>query len=127
MSRQATCPSARPRITIIEDCAPQFPPVSISMGMKAASATADCSTDSNPVMMRPVMVADTISTISHTMRLRNISKGLVLRYSFSEGAMAAIFSMSSVFSCWMTSMMSSTVIRPTRRPSPSTTGNSDRS
>ena len=52
----------------------------------------------DPVTGRPVMVAESISASSQRMRCLARSHGLVLRYGFSDGAMAAIFSISSVFS-----------------------------
>ena len=41
-----TSPNAKARTTMVEDCAPAFPPVSISIGINEESITTDCSTSS---------------------------------------------------------------------------------
>ena len=75
------------------------------------------STFSKWVIIMPVNVAEIIRISSHGRRFFASVTTLVLRYSSSEGSMAAIFSKSSVFSSSMTSTMSSTVMMPTRRSS----------
>ena len=78
-SRGRISPSARPRMTRVEDWEPQLPPVSMSMGMNAASTTTEESTSWKPLMMPPVNVAEIMSTSSQTMRFFARAKGLVLR------------------------------------------------
>ena len=116
-----------PRITDTLDWEPQFPPVSISMGIYAVSTVTAANASSNPAIICPVNVADTISSNSHGIRERNVSKTPVLRYGLSDGRIAAIFSISSVVSSCNTSIASSTVTMPTRRSSLSTTGSARKS
>ena len=66
-------------MTRVEDWEPQLPPVSMSMGMNAASTTTEESTSWKPLMMPPVNVAEIMSTSSQTMRFFARAKGLVLR------------------------------------------------
>ncbi len=74
-----------------------------------------------------VNVAESIRNISHGTRRFHISQVLVREYGLSEGVIAAMISKSSVASASMTSITSSTVTMPTRRPSLSTTGRAMRS
>ena len=68
-------------------------------------------------MIMPVKMAEIIKNSSHGMRFLASVRTPVLRYSSSEGSMAAIFSKSSVFSSSMTSTMSSMVMMPIMRSS----------
>mgnify|MGYP000818565593 CR=1 FL=1 len=80
------------------ECIPNFS-VSRERDEAAFNALVDTgNTLTDPVTGRPVMVAESISASSQRMRCLARSHGLVLRYGFSDGAMAAIFSISSVFS-----------------------------
>ena len=115
-------PTAIPRMTSVLACEPQLPPVSISMGMKAARIAAWLIRFWQRPMMAPVNVAEIIRTRSQTILFRARRKMLVFRYSSSDGFRAAIFSKSSVFSASMTSTISSMVMMPTMRSSLSTTG-----
>ena len=74
-----------------------------------------------------VKVAESIRNISHGMRFFHISKIPVREYGLSDGVIPAMISKSSVVSCSITSIISSTVTMPTRRPSLSTTGRAIRS
>ena len=108
-------PSDRLRMTAVDAWLPELPPVPISIGMNAASATCVASASSKCVTIMPVNVADSIKNISHGIRFFQMSTALVREYGLSDGV-------SSVASCSMTSMTSSTVTMPTRQPSLSTTG-----
>ena len=109
-------------MTAVDACAPELPPVPISMGMKATSPACTASISSNFVSIMLVKVADSIRNISHGMRFFHISSVPVLEYGLSDGVIPAMISKSSVVSSSMTSMTSSTVTMPTSRPSRSTTG-----
>ena len=78
-SRSSSSPRDRARITVTDAWEPELPPVSISMGMKAVSTTWAASLLSKPVIIMPVNVADTISSISHGMRCLNRSQGVERR------------------------------------------------
>ena len=125
-SENSTSPRDRLRMTVTLAWEPEFPPVSISIGMKTVSTTCTASASSKLVRIMPVKVAETIRSSSQGMRFFQISKTPVFIYGRSEGVMAAMISMSSVASCSMTSMTSSTVTMPTRRFSLSTTGMASR-
>ena len=56
---------------ITEDWLPELPAVLISMGMNAVSATCAASASSKDVIIIPVKVADSISSISQGIRLIN--------------------------------------------------------
>lgn len=115
------------RMTAVEACAPELPPVPMSMGIKPMSTACTASASSKEFIIRLVNVAESMRNISHGTRRFHISKALVLEYGLSEGVIAAISSKSSVASASITSMTSSTVTMPTRRPSLSTTGSAMRS
>ena len=74
-----TSPNAKARITIVEDCAPAFPPVSISIGINEESITTDCSTSSYLLIILPVNVAEIISTINQLILCLAIVKALVFK------------------------------------------------
>ena len=126
-SRGSISPSDRLRITAVEACAPELPPVPISIGIKATSAGTTASIPSKLVRIMLVKVAESIRNSSQGMRFFQISRTGVREYGVSEGSIPAIFSMSSVVSCSITSSTSSTVTMPTRRISLSTTGMTIRS
>ena len=86
------------RITVVEVWLPLLPPVPMSMGMKDTSIGKVDIAPSKWVMSAPDTIAETISTISHIMRLLNMVKTGVLRYVSSLGTIPAIFSKSSVAS-----------------------------
>ena len=67
------------RMTVTEDWEPQLPPVSISMGIKAVRAGSRLRASSKEVMIMPVKVADTISSISQGIRCLNRSTGVLFR------------------------------------------------
>ena len=69
----------RARITATDDWEPEFPPVPESMGMKEVSTTQAARALSKLVMMMPVKVAESISSISQGMRERQVSSTLVFR------------------------------------------------
>ena len=102
---------------------PALPPVSVSMGINVTSSGIAAMAASYRPRIPPVIMPEIISTSSHTMRCLARENTPVFRYGLSDGAMAAIFSKSSVASCSITSTASSTVTMPTKRPSASTTGN----
>lgn len=120
-------PSERLRMTAVELCEPELPPVPISIGMKPVSTAHFESASSKPVIIMLVNVADSIRNISQGMRRFHISRTPVREYGLSEGAIPAMRSKSSVASSCRTSMTSSTVTMPTSRPSLSTTGMASRS
>lgn len=64
-----------------EVCEPEFPPVSISMGMKEVKITMPASTLSKCEMMDPVNVAEIMSSSSHGTRFFASVHTLDLRYS----------------------------------------------
>ena len=80
MTRNASFGSVSPRdrlrITAVDACAPELPPVPISMGMKATSPACTASISSNFVSIMLVNVADSIRNISHGMRFFQISIGV---------------------------------------------------
>ena len=106
---------------------PELPPVSISMGMKFVSTMLAAKAPSKEASIPLVNVADIIRNRSQGTRLRQVANTPVFIYGLSDGAIAAIFSISSVASSWITSMASSTVTMPTSRPSASTTGRARKS
>ena len=67
------------RMTVTDDCEPEFPPVSISIGMNAVRMTSWERAFSKLVMIRPVNVADIMRSISQGTRCLNSSHGEVLR------------------------------------------------
>ena len=67
------------RMTVTDDWEPEFPPVSISIGMKAVRMTSCESAFSKLVIIRPVNVAEIISSISQGTLCLNSSHGEVLR------------------------------------------------
>ena len=79
MSENSISPRDRARITATDDWEPEFPPVPDSMGIKEVSTTQAASADSKLVMMMPVKVADSMSSISQGMRERQVSNTPVLR------------------------------------------------
>ena len=79
MSENSISPRDRARMTATDDWEPELPPVPDSMGMKEVSTTQAASADSKLVMMMPVKVADSMSSISHGMRERQVSSTPVLR------------------------------------------------
>ena len=56
----------------VELCDPQFPPVSISMGIKDTRRGTAANASSYRVMMVPVMVADSIRKRSHAKRFLHV-------------------------------------------------------
>ena len=66
-------------MTATEDWEPELPPVPESMGIKEVSTTQAARALSNCVMIMPVKVADSISSISQGMRERQVSKTPVFR------------------------------------------------
>ena len=64
---------------VTEACEPELPPVSISIGIKAVSTTCAASAFSKFVMIRPVKVAEIISSASQGMRCLNRSQGVERR------------------------------------------------
>lgn len=112
---------------VVEAWLPVLPPVLISMGIKLESTRFAAKAVSKWVMMLPVKVAEIIRNSSQGARFFQFSKMDTFMYGLSEGAMAAMRSMSSVASSCMTSMASSTVTMPTRRSSASTTGRARKS
>ena len=65
----------RARMTVTEDWEPLLPPVSISMGMNTVRMGRAPRDSSKELMIIPVKVADTISSISQGIRCLNRSKG----------------------------------------------------
>ena len=115
-------PRAMPRITMVLLWLPEFPPVSINIGIKLTNSGTAAKAVSYFTRIAPVMVLDSIRIRSHGILFFASWNTLVFKYGFSLGSMAAIFSKSSVASSSMTSITSSTVMIPTRRSSLSTTG-----
>ena len=126
-SANSTSPRDIARIMVTDACPPELPPVSISIGMNRVRAALAARASSKKPRMVPVKVAEIISSSSQGMRCFQVSTTPVWKYGLSVGRMAAIFSMSSVASSSITSMASSTVMMPTSRSSPSTTGRAVRS
>ena len=62
-------------MTVTEDWEPELPPVSISMGMNTVRMGRAPRDASKELMIIPVKVADTISSISQGMRCLNRSMG----------------------------------------------------
>ena len=60
MSEKPSSPSERERIIVTDDCEPEFPPVSISIGIKAVRTTSCDKALSKFVIIIPVKVAETI-------------------------------------------------------------------
>ena len=60
--------NAIPRIIIVDVCAPQFPPVSINIGIKDTSNGIAANAFSYSVIILPVKVADSINNSSHIIR-----------------------------------------------------------
>ncbi len=85
---------------------PALPPVSVSMGINVTSSGIAAMAASYRPRIPPVIMPEIISTSSHTMRCLARENTPVFRYGFSDGAMAAIFSKSSVASCSITSTAS---------------------
>ena len=120
-SPSSTSPSAMLRMMVTEVWLPELPAEPVSIGMNAVSTTAPASTDSKLVMIVEDSVAEIIMIISHGRRCATRCMTPASMYSSSEGIMAAIFLMSSVFSSVMTSTISSMVMMPTSRFSLSVT------
>ena len=78
-SGNSSSPRLMARMIVTEACEPELPPVSISIGIKAVSTTCAASALSKPVMIIPVKVAETISSISQGMRCRKSSQALERR------------------------------------------------
>ena len=57
-----------PRMIMVEACEPQLPPVSMSMGRKDTSSGIAEIAASKCSSIAPVIIAENISTSSHTMR-----------------------------------------------------------
>ena len=55
-------------MTAVADCAPEFPPVPISIGMKATSPGTTASISSKEVKIMLVKVAESIKNISQGIR-----------------------------------------------------------
>ena len=66
-------------MTATDDWEPELPPVPDSMGMKEVKITQAARADSKPVMMSPVKVAESISSMSQGMRAFQVSKTPVRR------------------------------------------------
>ena len=113
---------ARERITSVLDCAPAFPPVSVSIGINVIRSGIAVSVSSNLPRIPPETISAIISTTSQIIRCPTIRMTGVLRYGASSGVVPAIFWKSSVVSCVRTSIASSTVMIPTSRSSASSTG-----
>ena len=122
ISAGSTSPTAIPRMIIVLAWLPEFPPVSINIGINVTKSGITEKAFSYFNKIPPVTILLNIRIISHGIRFLASWNTPVFRYGFSLGSIAAIFSKSSVASCSMTSMTSSTVMMPTRRSSPSTTG-----
>ena len=114
--------SASDRITSVLDCAPAFPPVSVSIGINVIRIGIAVSVSSNFPRIPPETISAIISTISQMIRCPTIRITGVFRYGASSGVVPAIFWKSSVASSVRTSMASSTVMIPTSRFSASRTG-----
>ena len=115
-------PTAIPRMIIVLLWLPEFPPVSINIGIKLTRSGIAAKAFSYFTRIPPVIVLESIKIRSHGILFFASVNTPVFKYGFSLGSMAAIFSKSSVASSSMTSMTSSTVMIPTRRSSLSTTG-----
>ena len=122
ISEGSTSPIAIPRMIMVLLWLPEFPPVSISIGIKLTRSGIAAKAFSYFTRIPPVIVLESIKIRSHGILFFANVKTPVFRYGFSLGSIAAIFSKSSVASSSMTSMTSSTVMIPTRRSSLSTTG-----
>lgn len=79
MSLNSTSPRDRARMTVTEDWEPEFPPVSINIGIKAVRMTWTARAVSKCVMIRPVKVALTMRIISHGILCLKSSRGEVRR------------------------------------------------
>ena len=66
-------------MTVTDDWDPEFPPVSISIGMNAVRMTSWASAFSKLVIIRPVKVAEIMSSMSQGTRCLNSSHGEVRR------------------------------------------------
>ena len=78
-SLNSTSPRLVARMTVTLAWLPELPPMPISMGMKPVRAAQAASWFSNAVRIMAVKVALTIRTVSHGMRLFQVSKTLVLK------------------------------------------------
>ena len=78
-SENSTSPSDRARMTATDDWEPELPPVPESMGIKEVRITQAARADSKPVMIRPVKVADSMSSMSHGIRALQVSSTPVRR------------------------------------------------
>ena len=74
-----TSPSAMARITRVEACEPELPPLEMMSGMNTASTTARAISASNRLMAAVVSISLTNSTASQPTRLRTISTSPTLR------------------------------------------------
>ena len=83
---------------VVDAWLPVLPPVLISMGMKLESTRFAANAVSKWVIMLPVKVAEIIKNNSQGARFFQFSKIETFIYGLSEGAMAAIRSISSVAS-----------------------------
>src|SRR3990167_874913 len=115
-----TCPSAMPRITSVNVWVPAMPPMLATTGISTASATTFSSVCSN----RPT-TADARNAVARLMPSQTARR----RVERSTGAKVSSYSSrpAMLISEWsapsrITSTTSSTVIRPSSRPSLSTTG-----
>lgn len=97
MSLNSNSSSARPRMINVELWEPQFPPVSINIGMKDTRSGTAANAFSYFVMIIPVNVAEIIRTRSQTIRFLACSNTLASKYPFSLGVTAA--HESHIF-CW---------------------------
>ena len=79
ISLNSISPSDIPRITVTDAWLPELPPVPMSMGIKEVSTTCAARALSNPVIIIPVNVAETISRRSHGILESQICREDVLR------------------------------------------------
>lgn len=70
---------ARPRMIIVEVCAPQFPPVSINIGIKETNNGMVANAFSYSVIIAPVKVADNINNSNQRIRFLACFKTDVLK------------------------------------------------
>ena len=74
MSRGSVSPMDRLRMTAVELCEPELPPVPMSIGMKPVSTAVLARASSKRVMIMLVKVAESIRNISQGMRRFQSSK-----------------------------------------------------
>ena len=126
-SESFTSPSASARITSVDACDPELPPLEMISGTNSARMTAFSISCSKKPIAVAVSISPRNSAVSQPARFWIMRAKPICMYGSSSASLPPKRWMSSVASASATSSTSSTVTMPIRTPAESVTGSAVRS